>query len=135
MRKSFKWILTASLVAFAVIGCAKQGDLEKVVSRVDNIENRVGVLEEAVKQLNETDVPSLRELVRAIQNNITVTSVVETEDGYTINFSDGTTAVLRNGKNGKDGRDGVDGIDGVNGEDGTNGTDGQRRQAHPRDGQ
>ena len=70
MRKSFKWILTASLVAFAVIGCAKQGDLEKVVSRVDNIENRVGVLEEAVKQLNETDVPSLRELVRAIQNNL-----------------------------------------------------------------
>ena len=124
MRKSFKWILTASLVAFAVIGCAKQGDLEKVVSRVDNIENRVGVLEEAVKQLNETDVPGLRELVRAIQNNITVTSVVETEDGYTINFSDGTSAVLRNGKNGKDGRDGVDGIDGVDGEDGTNGTDG-----------
>ncbi|MBQ3723003.1 MAG: hypothetical protein II851_04775 [Bacteroidales bacterium] len=128
MRKSIKWIIAVTFAAFAVIGCAKQGDLEKVVSRVDNIENRVGVLEEAVKQLNETDVPGLRDLVRAIQNNITVTSVVETEDGYTINFSDGTTAVLRNGKNGQNGRDGVDGVDGTNGKDGvdgTNGTDGQ----------
>ena len=47
------------------------------------------------------------------------------EDGYTITFSDGTIAVLRNGKDGKDGTDGVDGVDGKNGKDGTDGTDGK----------
>ena len=115
MRKSVKSIIAVTLSVLAVIGCAKQSDLNEVNSRLDGIENRVSNLEDALKQLNEKDIPSLRELVRAIQNNITVTAVVETENGYVISFSDGTTATLRNGKDGKAGRDGVDGIDGVDG--------------------
>jgi hypothetical protein len=108
-----------------VIGCAKQSDLNEVNNRLDGIENRVGVLEDAVKQLNEKDIPSLQSLVRAIQNNITVTSVVETENGYVLTFSDGTTATLRNGKDGNNGRDGVDGVDGIDGKDGKDGVDGK----------
>ena len=125
MRKSVKSIIAVALAALAVIGCAKQSELDKVSSRLDGIENRVGVLEEAVKQLNEKDIPGLQALVRAIQDNITVTAVVETESGYVISFSDGTTATLRNGKDGQNGRDGVDGIDGVDGTNGTNGKDGK----------
>ena len=125
MRKCVKSIIAVALAALAVIGCAKQSELDKVSSRLDGIENRVGVLEEAVKQLNEKDIPGLQALVRAIQDNITVTAVVETESGYVISFSDGTTATLRNGKDGQNGRDGVDGIDGVDGVDGTDGTDGK----------
>ena len=121
MRKSVKSIIAVTLSVLAVIGCAKQSDLNEVNSRLDGIENRVSNLEDALKQLNEKDIPSLRELVRAIQNNITVTAVVETESGYVISFSDGTTATLRNGKDGKAGRDGVDGIDGVDGVDGVDG--------------
>lgn len=125
MRKSVKSIIAVALAALAVIGCAKQSELDKVSSRLDGIENRVGVLEEAVKQLNEKDIPGLQALVRAIQDNITVTAVVETESGYVISFSDGTTATLRNGKDGQNGRDGVDGIDGINGTNGTDGKDGK----------
>ena len=124
MRKSVKSIIAVALTALAVIGCAKQSELDKVSSRLDGIENRVSVLEEAVKQLNEKDIPGLQALVRAIQDNITVTAVVETESGYVISFSDGTTATLRNGKDGQNGRDGVDGIDGTNGTDGKDGIDG-----------
>ena len=110
MRKSFKWIFTASLAAFAVIGCAKQGDLDKLGERIDGIENRVSALEDAVKQLNETEIPNLQGLVRALEGNVTVKSVVETEDGYTITFSDGTIAELKNGADGKDGVSAVDGV-------------------------
>ena len=53
MRKSFKWFLTASLAALAVIGCAKQGDLDKMAERMDGIENRVSALEDAVKKAEE----------------------------------------------------------------------------------
>lgn len=123
MRKSFKWFFAAALCASVAIGCAKQGDLDKIVERVDGIENRVGALENAVKQLNETDVPGLKTLVSALQRQITVASVVEDEDGYVITFSDGSVAVLRNGKNGKDGTDGVDGVDGRDGVDGKDGED------------
>ena len=123
MRKSFKWFFAAALCALVAIGCAKQGDLDKIVERVDGIENRVGALENAVKQLNEEDVPGLKTLVSALQRQITVASVVEDEDGYVINFSDGTVAVIRNGKNGKDGTDGVDGVDGKDGTDGKDGKD------------
>ena len=110
MRKSFKWFLTASLAALAVIGCAKQGDLDKMAERMDGIENRVSALEDAVKNLNETEVPNLVSLVRSLQGNITVKSVVETEDGYTITFSDGTIATLKNGVDGKDGINAKDGV-------------------------
>ena len=125
MRKSVKSIIAVACTALAVIGCAKQSELDNVNSRLDGIENRVSVLEEAVKQLNEKDIPGLQALVRAIQDNITVTAVVETENGYVISFSDGTTATLRNGKDGQNGRDGVDGVDGVNGTNGTDGKDGK----------
>ena len=125
MRKSVKSIIAVACTALAVIGCAKQSELDKVSTRLDGIENRVSVLEEAVKQLNEKDIPGLQALVRAIQDNITVTAVVETESGYVISFSDGTTATLRNGKDGQNGRDGVDGIDGTNGTNGTDGKDGK----------
>ena len=125
MRKSVKSFVAVALTALAVIGCAKQSDLNQVNNRLDGIENRVGVLEDAVKQLNEKDIPELQGLVRAIQNNITVASVVETENGYLITFTDGTTATLRNGKDGTNGRDGIDGVDGVDGKDGKDGQDGK----------
>lgn len=118
-------LFAVSLAALAAIGCAKQSELEKISDRVDGIENRVSAVEATLKQLNEVDVPSLRSLVTAIQNNITVKSVVETEDGFTITFSDGTIAQLKNGKDGKNGRDGVDGVDGKDGNDGKDGVDGK----------
>ncbi|MBR1576635.1 MAG: hypothetical protein IJ654_09350 [Bacteroidales bacterium] len=110
MKKAFKWmILAASLTAVAAVGCVKSSDLDEVNGRIDGLEKRVVTLEEQVKQLNEVDVPGLASLVRGLQGNITVASVVETDEGYVINFSDGTTATIKNGVDGK----AVNGYDGV----------------------
>ncbi len=110
MKKVIKWILAASFVAFAAISCAKQSDLDKMSERIDGIDNRLSTVEATLKQLNEIDVPGLRNLVEAITKNVTVKSVVETEDGFTLTFSDGTVAEVRNGRDGHDGRPGYDGV-------------------------
>lgn len=97
-----KKILT--LLAIALLGVATWGcsyDDDDLWKAVDDLDGRVEALEQAVKDAN-TDIDALRKLVDALQKNVTVTSVVENADGYTINFSDGKTATITNGKNGID---------------------------------
>lgn len=50
--------------------------------------------------------------LNALENNLSIISIEDNEDGYTIVFSDGSTAVIRDGVDGKDGKDGKDGNDG-----------------------
>lgn len=104
-------------LVFAVLAtvfvCACTGDLK---DRVDALEERVTALEEKVNG----NVSSISALVAAAENAVTVSSVVAESDGYTINFSNGTTAKLTNGK---DGANGSDGKDGANGKDGADGKD------------
>ncbi|MGM9736859.1 MAG: PL29 family lyase N-terminal domain-containing protein [Candidatus Cryptobacteroides sp.] len=95
-----------SMLAAAAVVCSCTGDLE---DRVDSLESRVDALETKVND----NVSSIAKLVEAASKAVTVTSVVSSEDGYTINFSDGTSAVITNGKDGSDGKDGADGKDGV----------------------
>ncbi len=66
---------------------------------VEDVEERVKKLEEAATQTNK-EIAALKSLVNALENAVSVTSVTQTEEGYTILFSDGTTATLTNGKNG-----------------------------------
>ena len=106
MKKNLLFALAAAVLTIA--GCSK-GDLEE---RVDNLESRVTTLEEQVKYLNEKTVPGLQATVAAIQAGVQVTSVTSTTNGYTIVFSNGTTAVITNGT------DGTNGVDGEKGEKG-----------------
>lgn len=112
-----------------------------IEDRVDALENRVSALESKVND----NASAIEKLVNAAAKAVTVTSVVRNENGYTITFSDNTTAVLTNGIDGNDapvvGVKDIDGIlcwtiggepvmDGdnyipVTGTDGTNGEDGQ----------
>lgn len=89
--------------------------------RMDALEDRMAALEEKV-QLN---VDAIARLVAASESAVTINSVEKKDDTYVIHFSDGTTAVLTNGKDGKDGADGKDGQNGADGKDGQNGKDGQ----------
>lgn len=73
-------------------------DDEELREAVDDLNDRVEAMEEAVRNAN-SGIETLRKLVEALQKNMTVTSVIETENGYTINFSDGTTATITNGTN------------------------------------
>ncbi len=76
-------------------------DDDDIWKAVDDLENRVVVMENAVKQIN-TDIASLRTIVEALQADVTIKSVVEGDEGCTITFSNGKTVVITNGKDGAD---------------------------------
>ena len=98
-----------AIAAAAVMVCSCTKDLE---NRVDALEEKVATLESKVN----ANVTSIEQLVAASAKAVTITSVVPGEDSYTITFSDGTTAVLTNGKDGQPGATPVIGvveIDGV----------------------
>ena len=143
MKKLF---LLLTLVGGMLTSCAYDDtDLWK---EMENVKERVAILEEAVKKTN-SDLAALQTLVDALQKNVYVTAVNRTEDGYTITFSDGQTATISNGRDGanapqisvKQDTDGnyywtLDGewllvngekvrANGIDGEDGDKGKDGQ----------
>ena len=97
-----KALFTIAAVA-AVFCCSCTKDLE---DRVGDLEKKVDALEAQVKD----NVNSIEQLLTAAATTVTVKSVVKTENGYTINFSDGTKAEIANGVDGKDGVDGQDAV-------------------------
>ncbi len=89
-----KALFTIAAVA-AVFCCSCTKDLE---DRVGDLEKKVDALEAQVKN----NVNSIEQLLTAAATTVTVKSVVKTENGYTINFSDGTKAEIANGVDGQD---------------------------------
>lgn len=94
-------MLAAGLLGFA----ACTGDLE---DRVTSLENRLDKLEAMVND----NVTSIKAILEANAKAVTINSVTTTDNGYVINFSNGTTATITNGQNGQDGQDGAPGKDG-----------------------
>jgi len=90
-------ILALAGVLFTLTSC--DYDDSELWDAVNGIEDRVENLEKASAQMN-TDIKSLQSILEAIQNNVTITEVVTTENGYKISFSDGTEATITNGTNG-----------------------------------
>ena len=147
-----KKILSFLMIIISITLTSCEYDDSNIWNEVENVKNRVTALEEAVKKTNN-DISALQTIVEALQKMVYVTSVQTTADGYVINFSDGTSATITNGKDGANGTnapiisvkldddgnyywtldgewlliDGekirANGIDGQNGENGENGTD------------
>lgn len=101
MRSIFLWLL----VIIGAISC-KYDDGE-LWDKVNSLDDRLTSLEGKLTQMN-TDISSMSSIVNALNGNIYVTGVTETTEGYTIQFSDGKTAVITNGKDGNAGADGKD---------------------------
>lgn len=117
IRRMFAMLTFAG--ALLIAGC--EYDDTELKTGISDLNDRVTKLEEAAKQAQQ-DIASLKTLVDALKNAVTVSSVVENSDGsYTINFSDGTTATIRNGRDGQNGQDGQNGHDGQDGQDGKDG--------------
>ena len=93
MKKVFTLLMVA-LVTFVLTGCR-----QRIWNEIEELDNRVTALEEIAKKTN-ADIAALQNIVNAIQNNVFVTDVITTSDGYTIQFSDGTSAVISNGHDG-----------------------------------
>ena len=74
-------------------------DDTEIRDRLDGIDDKIASLEETVKGIN-SDIDALRQIVNALQQNVTIDRVEAGTDGYVIYFSDGTTAVITNGKDG-----------------------------------
>ena len=144
MRKFLCLALGVVATLTAMVGCSYYD--EALWKEVEQIKDRVTTLEESVIKTNE-DIVALQTIVEALQNNVYVVAVNTTADGYVIEFSDGTTATINNGKDGvnapvisvKQAEDGnyywtldgewllVDGerirANGIDGENGANGVD------------
>ena len=126
-KSIFKSMALALMVAgaFIVSACTDYSDdIDKVNQRVDNLEKRFTSVEEIQNNMN-SNLTALTQIVNNISNGGYVEGIAETEDGYTLTFSNGKTVSIHQGKDGKDGKDGVDGKDGKDGADGKDGTDGK----------
>lgn len=98
MKKLFT-LLAIALFGVAMWSCSYDDD--DLWKAVDDLDSRMEAMEQAMKSAN-TDIDALQKLVDALQKNVTVTSVIKNNDGYTITFSNGETASITNGKNGID---------------------------------
>mgnify|MGYP006374474461 FL=1 len=104
MRKQVFLALSVVAMLTALVGCSY--DDGAIWNEIENVKDRVETLEEAVIKTNE-DIVALQAIINALQKNIYVTSVTPTANGYTIQFSDGTTAEIKNGKDGENGANGT----------------------------
>ena len=104
MRKFLRLALSVAATLTAMVGCSYND--EAIWKEIENVKDRVTTLEEAVIKTNE-DIVALQTIVEALQNNLYVVAVNTTADGYVIEFSDGTTATINNGKDGANGQNGT----------------------------
>lgn len=86
-------ILAAVVMCAAYTGCSGTDDLWGVY---DDLNDRVSALEQSVADAN-SNIAALQKLVQALQERVTIDAVTPTATGYTIRFSDGTTAEISNG--------------------------------------
>ena len=98
-RSIWLWVL---LLVTAISGC-KYDDAD-LWNKVNSLDDRVTSLEGTVESLNQ-QTTSLQTLINGVQNRLYISSVTSNENGYTIEFSDGTVAAITNGTNGADGAD------------------------------
>ena len=113
MKKLFPFI--ATLLIGLSVGCSYDDS---------DLTNRMDKLEEEQKQLEEA-LADVQTLLEAYANRLTIISIEESAEGYTIHFSDNSSISIRHGKNGENGKDGEDGKDGENGKNGEDGKDGK----------
>lgn len=105
MKKSFLILALAAMTAG--VACT---DLSEVEGRIDTLETEVAGINATLKTIQDN-----------LKNSVSVSKVEPSADGYTIYFTNGTTAVI---KNGKDGATGATGAQGEKGENGAPGKDG-----------
>ena len=108
MKKIFT-ILSIVVICFS--SCTY--DDAELVGRVEDLENRVTLLEKLCKEMN-SNISAIQTIVEALQNNDYVTGVTPIEEngvivGYTISFTKSDSITIYHGKDGNDGVDGRNG--------------------------
>lgn len=106
MKKINKFMMVMIALAGLMTSCEQIDQLDQ---RVSAVENDVKALQDAVSKMNQ-DITTLQGLVDKLNAKVTVDKVVKSSDGYTIYFSDNTTATISNGVDGKNGSTPVIGV-------------------------
>lgn len=114
--KTLKTLLTVAATAAAMAFANSCADNDSLYDKVDDLVERVDALEKKVDEINKVTIPGMQSIVASIQGKIYVNSVTQGDDGYTITFSDGTTAVIADGKKGDKGDTPAIGVIDVDGE-------------------
>ncbi len=91
MKKFLVFTLVALSMTFT--GCY---DDSALWNEIEDLDQRVTNLETVVEDVNN-NIDALQTLVNALQNEVSIVSVTDTDNGYSILFSDGTTATITNG--------------------------------------
>lgn len=96
--KFSKLFAVFGITALAFASC-EQYDDSTLSGRVDELDGRVTELEKQIADLNTT-VQGISTTIRALQNEERVVAVEQLADGtgYTLTFSDGSTATIKNGE-------------------------------------
>ncbi|MBR5634880.1 MAG: CotH kinase family protein [Prevotella sp.] len=113
MKQIFSIFIAILALCLWTVSCTS---LDEVNERIDQLENRVTNIEDALAALQ-----------RAYADGKIISSVdhiAEGNGGWLITFSDQSAIAVMNGADGTDGKDGVDGKDGKDGVDGKDGKDG-----------
>jgi hypothetical protein len=96
-----KKVLFLLLTVITVCSCYNDDDLW---DKVNDLDGRVETLETTVKGMN-SDITALQNLVDALNQGKVIIDAEETENGYTLIFSDNSKVLLQNGTNGSNGAD------------------------------
>lgn len=112
--KNLGRIIMGVMCAGVVLTTANSCEYDDTYIRdsIKDLDERVEALEAFSEQI-QSEISALQEIIEKLQSEVTIDNIVETEDGYTINFSDGTSITITDGEDGKDGQDGEDGKDGM----------------------
>ena len=102
--------MCAGAIMLAANSC--QFDDTHLKDSLEDLNERVDALEDFCDQI-QSEIETLQDIIQKLQEKVTVNNVVDNADGYTINFSDGTSVTITDGEDGKDGQDGQDGEDGM----------------------
>ena len=113
--KRFLFIAAAALVGLTLTGCSY--DDSAIWDAMDELEEKV--------EQNAEDIATLSALIEASNQGKVITSTEYTAEGVVLNFSDGSSITIKNGKDGADGKDGENGKDGADGEKGEKGDAGK----------
>lgn len=90
--KRFFTFLAVALISVTLTGCYDDSDLW---GEIDNLKEQV--------QANSEDIATLSSLIDALNKGKVITGTEQTENGYKLMFSDGSSLEIKNGANGADG--------------------------------
>lgn len=98
MKKLLK--LTISLLGLVLISaCGSEYDDDELWSKVNTLDRRVGDIESTLSRLN-SDLEAIRIVTTASESGLSVTSVVQTTEGWRVTYNNGSSFTLPNVNNG-----------------------------------